>query len=202
MSYLVFDTETTGLPDNYRLPSTATDNWPRIVQIAWSLVDLEAGEIGPVTTYVVRPDDYTIPEGASRVHGITTARALEEGLPAQDVLSSFLEAVGAADGLVAHNVGFDLPTVGAELVRLSGSDPLEGFTALCIMEASTNYCALPGKYGYKWPRLEELHWILFQRGFEDAHDAGADVKAAGRCFVELVRRGVIGQRDLAFPAFG
>jgi hypothetical protein len=67
------------------------------------------------------------------------------------VLSSFSEAVGDADGLVAHDVGFDLPTVGAELVRISGADPLEG-APLCITEASANYWALPGNYGYKWPK--------------------------------------------------
>ena len=35
--YLIFDTETTGLPHNKTAPITDLDNWPRLVQIAWQL---------------------------------------------------------------------------------------------------------------------------------------------------------------------
>ncbi|TNB23458.1 hypothetical protein EME97_28790, partial [Klebsiella pneumoniae] len=37
--YLVFDTETTGLPKNFNAPLSDSDNWPRMVQIAWQLHD-------------------------------------------------------------------------------------------------------------------------------------------------------------------
>ena len=37
--YLIFDTETTGLPRNYKAPITDSANWPRAVQIAWQLHD-------------------------------------------------------------------------------------------------------------------------------------------------------------------
>lgn len=33
-TYLFFDTETTGLPLDHKLPSTDTANWPRLVQWA------------------------------------------------------------------------------------------------------------------------------------------------------------------------
>ena len=39
--YLIFDTETTGLPKNWNAPVTDVDNWPRCVQIAWQLHDRE-----------------------------------------------------------------------------------------------------------------------------------------------------------------
>ena len=35
--YLIFDTETTGLPRNYNAPISDSENWPRAVQIAWQL---------------------------------------------------------------------------------------------------------------------------------------------------------------------
>jgi len=35
MNYLIFDTETTGLPRNYKAPVTDGDNWPRLVQLAF-----------------------------------------------------------------------------------------------------------------------------------------------------------------------
>ncbi len=37
--FLIFDTETTGLPKNYKAPVTDSDNWPRMVQVAWQLHD-------------------------------------------------------------------------------------------------------------------------------------------------------------------
>ena len=39
--YLIFDTETTGLPRNYNAPLSDSANWPRAVQIAWQLHDAQ-----------------------------------------------------------------------------------------------------------------------------------------------------------------
>ena len=58
--YLIFDTETTGLPKNWKAPITDTDNWPRCVQIAWQLHD-EMGELVEDQNYLIKPDDYEIP---------------------------------------------------------------------------------------------------------------------------------------------
>ncbi len=41
MNYLFFDTETTGLPANYKAHFTDVHNWPRVVQLAWMLADDE-----------------------------------------------------------------------------------------------------------------------------------------------------------------
>jgi len=37
MKILFFDTETTGLPKNWKAPVEQLDNWPRLVQIAWQV---------------------------------------------------------------------------------------------------------------------------------------------------------------------
>jgi DNA polymerase-3 subunit alpha len=39
--YLIFDTETTGIPRNKTAPLTDFENWPRLVQIAWQLHDFD-----------------------------------------------------------------------------------------------------------------------------------------------------------------
>ena len=59
------------------------------------------------------------------------------------------------------------------------------------MKASTKYCNIPGNYGPKWPNLTELHTKLFGHGFEEAHNAAADISATAKCFWELKRLGVI-----------
>jgi hypothetical protein len=60
------------------------------------------------------------------------------------------------------------------------------------MKESTAYCAIPGRYGdCKYPNLTELHRKLFQKAFDGAHDALADVRACKAAFFELRTRGVI-----------
>ena len=56
---------------------------------------------------------------------------------------------------------------------------------------SEKFCKIPGKYGYKWPTLSELHLKLFDFDFEGAHDALLDVKACAKCLFELERKKVV-----------
>ena len=76
--FLIFDTETTGLPKNYKAPVTDSDNWPRMVQLAWQLHD-NSGKLLQAKNYIVKPDGYDIPIGVSKIHGITTERAERDG---------------------------------------------------------------------------------------------------------------------------
>jgi DNA polymerase III epsilon subunit-like protein len=96
--------------------------------------------------------------------------------------------VAGARALVAHNIDFDTNVVGAELVRAEIDNPLPEKRRRCTMKESADYCKLPGKYGYKWPSLTELHEILFGSPFEGAHDAAADCLACMNCFFELKKR--------------
>jgi DNA polymerase-3 subunit epsilon len=107
------------------------------------------------------------------------------------VLQRFLACLREADTLIAHNIAFDEKVLGAELLRCSLPNPLPKYPRHCTMAASTELCAIPGPYGPKWPKLDELHRHLFGRGVGGAHDALVDVQATVRCFLELRRRGVI-----------
>jgi len=188
--YLFFDTETTGIPRNYKAPVTDLDNWPRLVQIAWLVSDVNANEITS-SCHIVKPDGFTIPEDAARVHGITTERALTDGIALQNVLDELIPHLQRATVLVAHNMQFDEKILGAELLRMGHPNVLLAKQRVCTMQSSTNYCQLPGRYGYKWPTLQELHDVLFNQSFGDAHNALADVRACARCFHELRTRRVM-----------
>ena len=76
--YLIFDTETTGLPQNWKAPLTDFDNWPRMVQIAWQMHD-EKGSLIDVKNFIVKPEGYDIPYNAEQIHGISTERAQKQG---------------------------------------------------------------------------------------------------------------------------
>ncbi|MEQ9264689.1 MAG: 3'-5' exonuclease, partial [Balneolaceae bacterium] len=104
--YLIFDTETTGLPRNYSAPITDFDNWPRLVQLAWQLHD-HTGKLISSGNYIVKPEGFTIPFNSEKIHGISTKKALEEGLDLGFVLTEFRKDMEKAYFLVGHNVSFD-----------------------------------------------------------------------------------------------
>ena len=188
--FLFFDTETTGLPKNWQAPLKDLDNWPRLVQLAWILVD-EKGEEVEGKNRIVKPEGFVIPDAASRVHGITTERAEKEGISLNEALFEFAEALELTKIIVAHNISFDESIMGAEFLRKDLESKLFERVKICTMHESTDYCAIKGEYGYKWPKLIELHRKLFNEDFDGAHDALADVKACARCFFEMVNKKII-----------
>lgn len=190
--YLIFDTETTGLPINYSAPVTDTANWPRMVQLAWECHD-QTGKILFNKCFIIKPAGYTIPQAAEKVHGISTERAMAEGSELETVLTEFAGDLSGVSLVVGHNVTFDLNILGAEFIRSGIPSGLSQINWLCTKEESTDFCALPGGKGgkYKWPTLSELYECLFGEPFGEAHNAAADVAATSRCFFELVRRDVI-----------
>ena len=188
--YLFFDTETTGLPKSWRAPVTDLNNWPRMIQLAYLLTDTEGKKVAGAD-YIIKPVGFTIPEDAARIHGISTERALKEGVDLMTVLLEFQAALARAVCLIAHNISFDEKIVGAEFLRNGLPNTIPSIKQLCTMNSSTDYCAIPGPYGNKWPKLSELHNKLFQADFEGAHNAAADIAATAKCFWELKRLGVI-----------
>lgn len=189
--YLVFDTETTGLPRNFKAPLTDFDNWPRIVQLAWNLYDSDAVLWGKYS-YIIKPQDFIIPEEVAKIHRISQERAEQEGIPLEQAMKFFLKDVEEAEFLVAHNIEFDEKIISAELLRLGWKNPLMTSKKICTMKSSAQYCQIDnGRGSYKWPNLNELYRILFKKDFVDAHDAAVDVKACADCLFELKRRKVI-----------
>ncbi|MDX1640371.1 MAG: 3'-5' exonuclease, partial [Balneolaceae bacterium] len=173
--YLIFDTETTGLPDNYSAPLTDFDNWPRCVQLAWQLHD-ETGKLISKGNYIVKPDGFTIPFNSEKIHGISTERAEKEGVPLSDVMDAFDKDVEKCTFVIGHNLEFDLNIMGSEYLRMERENPLVDKIHIDTKDDATEFCAIPGGRGkYKWPTLSELHDKLFEIGFEEAHNAAADV---------------------------
>ena len=189
-SYLIFDTETTGLPKNWKAPVSDIDNWPRLVQIAWLQCD-NSGNVLSSSDYIVKPQGFTIPKDAEKIHRISNEKAMTEGVALKKVLNHFSIAINESNCLVAHNMSFDEKIVGAEFIRENIKNNLFDIPIICTMESSTDYCKLPGPYGYKWPSLSELHYKLFNHNFEEAHNANIDVKACAKCFFKLKSEGVL-----------
>ena len=190
--YLIFDTETTGLPQNRKAPLTDFNNWPRCVQLAWQVHDVE-GKLLEVKNYIIKPEGYDIPYNAEKIHGISTERANKQGMPLVEVLADFVKDVEKCKFVIGHNVSFDNSIVGCELLRKEMPNLLSDFPSIDTKDYATNFCAIPGGRGgkFKWPKLTELHVKLFGEAFAEAHNASADVEATARCFLELIRFEVI-----------
>lgn len=190
--FLVFDTETTGLPKRFGAQMEDVDNWPRMAQLAFLIVN-EDGFVDMDFCKYIKPDGWTIPKLKFFIeNGMSTENCEENGIPVFEALREFQEALKTVDYVVAHNLAFDKPIVGAEMIRA-------GVTPALLKYKKPGICTMLKGVGHgkghagmnKWPKLIELHTSLFGEGFDGAHDALADVKATTRCLVEMIRLGSI-----------
>jgi DNA polymerase-3 subunit epsilon len=184
MSHLLFfDVETTGL----------SKNLDRVVQIAWILADVH-GESLIERSYILKPDNYYIPPQAADIHGISQEIALTKGIAREPVFREYIETAAKSSGIVAHNIDFDVGFVQSECNRLGLPLPFQHKPQQCTMRSTTSFCKIPhanGRNGYKWPKLEELHYKLYNEHFVGAHDALVDVQITKKCYFELKRIGVL-----------
>jgi len=193
MKYLIFDTETTGVPKDYNASAEDVENWPRVIQLAYAVFDDEE-KLLESKVDLIKPEGWEVPNEKFWIdNGFTQEKNLAEGIPIKEAMENFVAVRSSVDYSIAHNISFDGKILRAEMFRLGMTTE---FTSIkvCTMRVSTNFCKLPnanGRRGYKWPKLDELYMKLFDVGFEGAHDAMIDVLACAKCFFELKRRGVI-----------
>ena len=196
--YLIFDTETTGLPKRWDAPITDTGNWPRCVQIAWQLHD-GMGKLIEHQDYLIQPEGYNIPYDAERIHGISTELAQADGISLSEVLKKFNVALSKSKFIVGQNLKFDINIMGCEFHRLGIESPMNSMPVLdTCTEVTATLLQLPGGRGgkFKLPTLTELHSYLFNKPFAEAHNATADVEATTRCFFELIRTEIFTYKEL------
>ena len=194
MNFLIFDTETTGLPKRYNARWDDLNNWPRLAQFAFLLINDKGHELDKFEG-LIKPDGWVIPKEQFFIdNNMSTERCEKYGQPIFEVLRQFQDALKRCDYKVAHNINFDNPVVGSEIIRAGITKELFQYKkGICTMSSTTSYCKIPfpNGRGTKWPKLEELHNKLFEVGFDGAHDALEDVRATSRCLIECINRGII-----------
>ena len=187
-SFLALDCETNGLPE--LVDGGLRREWPRLVELSWGLFDYTGRELVSQSSLVV-PQGFVVLPSATAVHGITTEIAISAGRPLGRVLEELSFVLTRADVAVAHNWNFDASVLRAEYARIGGPDPIVNARRVCTMEGSTEWCAIPGVRGFKWPSLKELYARLFNETLRSAHRAEQDMRACARCYLELIRLGVL-----------
>jgi len=178
MKVLVFDTETTGLPQTKILSSDTLDKWPHIVQLSYIVYDVSLNEI-------------------SSKSGVLINNVLTE-------LCSFMRGV---DCIVGHNISFDINMIKVELLRIIHNNKCTINQSLkdckydlhlifnynniyCTLQESITFCNITainkkGETYLKYPKLVELHEKLFYSSPNKLHNSLIDILVTLRCFMKL-----------------
>lgn len=187
MATLVADTETTGL-----------ENDAEIAQFAMQMYDDERRIVGEFKTMVL-PDGWIMPQELTDKFGIDQARLEKYGLKARTVLAMLDAWCQRCDVLVFHNAKFDLGRLRYTASRLGMALNLPA-KIHCTQALATPVVQLPPTermiekgmgHMFKAPKLIELHEHAFGEGFDGAHDAMADVRAAARSYFWLCDQGAV-----------
>jgi len=176
MQLFFFDTETTWF----------LQAWWRIIQM-WAIYwfyDKETDEFYPeriINQYI--NTDAVMSEWAFKVHWISKEK-LSKFKYMSSYIKEFLAYINKSDCIICHNVDFDVPM-------------LQNECKLCWVDfdrsTKKTFCTMKNigvkEYVWLWkrPSLKELHQKLFDKWFDDAHDAMADIEATKNCFLELYK---------------
>ena len=194
---LFFDTETSDFIKKDLPANDPKQAW--VVQIGALLATPEK-TIDSLNT-IIQANGRSINHYAEEVHKISVFKADEEGIPELEAAEKFGLLLRQADLVVGHNFDFDWKYAVHLLERNMDGLSDEARSAFyldlpnyCTMKDKNvvKFCGLKNKVGRaKWPKLIELHEILFEKGFDGAHDAFADITATRDCFFELIKREII-----------
>jgi len=192
MKVLVFDTETTGLPKSRTKSGKWWIDYPNIIQLSWVLYDTVINKMVSFGDDIIQlGNGKTIPEDSIRIHKITNENMRENGINIKEGLINFNIAIECCDSIIAHNLEFDKNMIISEMLR---NDIIPVFDIYkkpeyCTMQNNIDFCKIErkSKYGktyFKYPKLEELHYILFQgQSPKDLHNALNDVIICLRCYL-------------------
>lgn len=193
---LFFDLETTGLPETksfnsyYNYKHSEKYKNSRIVQISWIIAN-NKGKILTEHDYIIKPDGFIISDEASKIHGITTKKAIEQGIELVKIFEYFEKDVKNVTSMVAHNLNFDKNVLYAELYKygyINLIKKLDTIMHLCTGEISKPLLKLPAFYSgeYKMPKLTELYKWCFNQEMTNAHNSKYDTINMKNCFYYMM----------------
>ncbi len=207
MRVLVFDTETTGLPQSKIISPDTLKLWPHIVQFSYVIYDTDTNDIiSSIDNIIKVGEGIVISEGSIELHGITKEISQTKGCKISKTINIFFNYLRKVDILVGHNIEFDIQMLKVELLRLIYSDSLpdeksrkyknylydlSNFENIyCTMKNSIDLCSIKvldkfGKEYNKYPKLIELHKYLFHTTPSNLHNSFNDILITLRCFIKI-----------------
>ncbi|MBK7007561.1 MAG: hypothetical protein IPH94_07335 [Saprospiraceae bacterium] len=185
--YLVFDCSANGNPSSYKAPFSDTFNWPRLIHISWILLDAQLKPIGDFDR-IVLPEGFALNEDVRKKSKIDDEDIEKKAVPLTGILEEFNGSVSQCEYIFSHNLNFNENVLAAEFIRKGVDILMFKKERFCLMQEGTYFAKMPSKTGgYKWPTLTELHAACFNSSYTPANNARADVIAATRCFIKLMK---------------
>ena len=185
MNYIAFDFETSGLPRGRRNTKVTQETLPnfdgcRAVSLSAARFS-QRGRLIKTFDAIIRPDDFTIGEDSTAIHGITHERAMKEGRPFTEVFWDFMDFIGPrTKTLVAHNAQFDVSVLQSEILRHGlPESQIENLVFRCTLELYKERFMGPIK-------LTRLYKDIFGEDFDNAHNSLADSIACGKVYPFLI----------------
>lgn len=188
---VTLDIETTGLPPKGASYERDYMQYPHILSMAWKINDL------PTVEYIVNNRSLIVPPSATAINGITQQMMDESKFDLFSVMCQFIMDGHGAHLCIGHNIFFDTSVIKANIMRLTQASGISTefyreVSNIIRKEIRVDTCRASIGLGYgKMLKLAELHMQLFGVGYTGNHTAGQDVDATYRCYVELVKRGLI-----------
>jgi DNA polymerase III epsilon subunit-like protein len=206
---MVFDTETTGLPQAKFINMDTLHLWPHIVQFSYVIYDSDKNDIVDSTDLIIKvSDSVIISKESTKIHNITKELSLEKGVEIDKVIRDFIEKLTTVDLLVGHNISFDINMLKVEMMRIIQFNErkvtprqLKNYKSdlvylykykniYCTLQESIDLCNIKAvnKYGkeyLKFPKLLELHEKLFDSTPNKLHNSYNDILITLRCFIKL-----------------
>lgn len=187
--HLVLHAATTGLPAKKEAANESNVsvwNLCRLVKLSYGVYDdkgvKRSGEL------LVRPHGYTIPNTATKIHGVTTAVATAEGQSCRKVLDKLMSLIAEPEctTLVYHNMDFTRNVLLSELYRANRNADAELLQhwpqSKCTMAMGSALFSPDRPY----LRLSNLYKKLFLVDFGGVWGHGPnDVDACAKCFLTL-----------------
>jgi len=175
---LIFDTETTGIPDWKQ--KSEDDCQPHIVQLAALRVDEETQEVKQTLDVIIKPEGWVIPDETIEVHGVTQEYAMDVGVSEKLALEMFL-AMWSGSKRIAYNTTFDNRIIRIATKRYSDELVIDNWKAgeyECAMILSRKVM------GGKNPKLEDAYKHFMNRELAGAHNALADTNGCMEVYFE------------------
>jgi len=199
MKVLVFDTETTGLPEK-GASIYDKDKWPHIIQISYILYDLSTNLVLVKDNYIKIDDSTIIDPESFNIHHISREMLNEKGINIVVALKEFNECLNICDIVVGHNISFDKRMIFVEGFRNKVKQNFTSFIShqkitkpeFCTMKNTTTFCQMEridknGLPYFKTPSLTELYLKLFPTESLPAnlHNSLVDVLMTIRCYIKF-----------------
>lgn len=195
MKILIFDTETSGLPEEKNPSPLATNKWPYILQLSYILYDTEENRIITyVDTLIDIDNSVNIDSESINIHKITKEMCKNNGKPIKDVLNDFNNILKQTELLIGHNLQFDKNLLIVEYIRnriMHNFNPKNTpIPSFCTMKNGKSICQLTyinrdGVVIPKNPKLLELYKHYFNSEPDGLHNAMTDVIVTIRCYYKM-----------------